>query len=86
MNMNEVDPKISPIDDNKMQEKDFTSNVKNFLIWIVRINVQSIMMYDSKVQKNDDISLEDTYAEKAISPLMDVIFKLLIDKNTEEGC
>jgi len=69
-----------------MQEKDFTSNVKNFLIWIVRINVQSIMMYDSKVQKNDDISLEDTYAEKAISPLMDVIFKLLIDKNTEEGC
>jgi len=69
-----------------MQEKDFTSNVKNFLIWIVRINVQSIMMYDSKVQKNDDISLEDTYAEKAISHLMDVIFKLLIDKNTEEGC
>jgi len=69
-----------------MQEKDFTSNVKNFLIWIVRINVQSIMMYDSKVQKKDDISLEDTYAEKAISPLMDVIFKLLIDKNTEEGC
>jgi len=45
----------------------------------VRINVQSIMMYDSKVQKNDDISLEDTYAEKAISPLMDVIFKLLIN-------
>jgi hypothetical protein len=84
--MNEVDPKISPIDYNKMEEKDFTSNVKNFLIWIVRINVQSIMMYDSKVQKNDDISLEDTYAEKAISHLMDVIFKLLIDKNTEEGC